>query len=223
MTDAIPGLSPNMNPAEPGTPVTPPAEPLTGLDKFNHLFDNTNNDDPKADPKAAPETPFDPMAILGNEEAVTDLLSKVDFSKNLSPETQELIAKNDPGALLALTNDVGKQGYIQALQHGVMLNKRYVDEQLAKQSTDVTSKINTQIADRELAALLPEINNPLVAAGITSFKDAYIKQNPTASAQDVANQIKTYMGDLNNTINKPAPTPSSEEPVDWLDGLIPKS
>jgi len=224
---AIPGLSPDMNPANPATPVAPVIEPTPpepkGLDKFSDLFDNDKTKVPKEGEQVTPPespTPFDPVALLDNEEATTALLSKLDFSKSISEDTQALITANDPGALLALTNDIGKQAYMQAMRHTAAINKRYVDEQLASHSTDVTSKINSQISDRELATLLPEIKNPLVAAGIETFVERFRAQNPTASTSDVVTQVKEYLGELNSTVNKPPPdTTNQPTEIDWFKDL----
>jgi hypothetical protein len=223
-----PGLSPDMNPAAPAVaPVVPivdaipaPEPKPEGLDKFAFLTDNDKDKKGSKDTPPEPEAPFDPVALLSNEEATTALLSKIDFSKSISEDTQKLIAAGDPSALLALSNDIGKQAYLMAAQHSVAINKRYVDEQLANQSTAVQSKINSTIDDTELARLIPEIKNPILGEAVNGFVAKYRAQNPTASADDVAKQVKSYLGELNSTVNKPEPESKPEdEGINWLKDL----
>jgi hypothetical protein len=204
-------------PAAPETPAAPVEEPK-GLDKWAGLLDNDKTDE-KLGEAEKPTTIFNPNEILADEEAVTALLSKTDFTSNISPETQQKLADGAPDAMLALNNDIGKQVYLQAMRHTTALVDRQMNERFAAQEGVTSSKINSSINDKDLAKLLPEITNPIIALGVQPFIDKLRAQNPSMSTADVAAQTKEYLGDLNNKLNAPPPDPKKDEEVDWMEGL----
>ena len=204
--------------ADPNQPPTPEPE---GLDKFASLFNTKKDDDnPPTDPPTE-DVIFDPTTILEDPEAVTALLSKLDFTKDISPETQAKLQANDPSATMDLFNEIGKQAYLSSLKHTTALMKRHVDDRFAQQDGVVSTKINSSIKSADLAAQIPEISNPIVALGVQPFIDRLQSQNPTMSTADVVKQVKSYLGELNSTINPPPKesTPDKDKEVDWLEDL----
>lgn len=193
-------------------------KPLEGLDKFASIFDNDKSQkEGKPASPTEPPAPFDPMALLEDEEAITGLLSKVDFSTSISEETQKKLTDQAPDALISLTNDIGKAAYLQAMRHSTALNAKYLKEQISLHGKTVSSQISNSISDADLAKVLPEINNPIIAAGIEPFISKYRNQNPNATAEDVAKITRDYLKELNMSVNpdKTPPSPDTQDSIDW--------
>lgn len=206
-----------------GAPETPVVDPATlveaskGLDIWAGILDNPK---PEGDeePKV-PTGPFDPAALLADDEAMAALTSKLDFSNALSAETQQKMQDQDPSALMDAMEDMGKAMYAQAMRHGAVMNARAMNERFDAADSKVSSTISQHVDDRELAGQLPEISNPLIAMGVQPFIDKLRKANPSMSTTDVATQVRAYMGEANNVLNRPPPTPESEKEIDWFEEL----
>ena len=215
--DPDPETPPVTTPSVADPAQTPTPEP-EGLDKFAGLFDTKKDDDNSPTDPPTEDVIFDPTTILEDPEAVTALLSKLDFTKDISPETQAKLQANDPNATMDLFNEIGKQAYLSSLKHTTALMKRHVDDRFAQQEGVVSTKINSSIKSADLAALIPEISNPIAALGVQPFIDKLQAQNPSISTADVAAQVKSYLGELNKSFNPPPKdsTPNKDKEVDWL-------
>jgi len=195
-------------------------EELVGLDKFAGLFDNGKDDDKTGDNKDSTPTIFNPVDVLQDEEAVSALMGKIDFSSAITEDTQKLIQDKDPGAIIALSNDIGKASYLQAMQHMSAMMTKHIDGRLAQQDTNVNSQINSSINTRDLAGIIPELNTPIVALAVQPFIDKYRAANPKANAQDIATQVKSYLTELNSTVNPSTTTdPAAGDEQDMLEWL----
>lgn len=198
-----------------------PKEAPTGLDKFANLFDNEDEKGAKKEGEEEAVGPFDPIALLNNDEAVETLLSKVDFTSAISKETQQKLASNAEDALPSMMQDVTKAAYLHALKSSVALTTKMVEDKLSEHSKTTSSQIDNTISDRELASALPEINNPIIKAGTKPYIAAFRKQNPSANATDIANYIREILREVNTTVNPETPEvkKSSNEVDDWLEEL----
>ncbi len=200
---------------------TPPAdEAKTGLDKWADLFDNKGDTEDKSGEEY---TPFDPLATLQDEEAVNALLSKVDFRSSISEATQQKLANDDPNAMLDVINDVTKAAYLTALRHNQSMTQRVLQDQTKSFDKSVSSKISQSISDKELERALPEISNPVVAAGVKPFIQQLRQQNPNMSPETIVAEVRGYLQELNLAVN-PSSNPkgqrgAQDEGNDWLSDL----
>lgn len=213
--------TPELGDPPPGANPTPdPTPEPKGLDKFAKLLYNDTDDKSQKDQKDE-KLIFDPTAILEDEEATAALLSKLDFSQAISKETQQKLQANEPDAILALVNDVGKQAYLQSLKHTSALMKRHIDDRLQEQDGHVSNKIHSSIKSADLESKIPEIANPIVALGVKPFIDKLQAQNPSISSDEVVTQVRAYLKELNLKLNAPDDTPNPRTPkeIDWLDEL----
>lgn len=207
-------------PAPAATPTpTPEGNPPEGLDKWAKLFDNKEGE---GDPSTDEFTPFDPLATLQDDEAVNALLSKVDFRNSISEATQQKLANDDPNAMLDVINDVTKAAYLTALRHNQSMTQRVLQDQNRSFDKNVSSKISQSISDKELERALPEISNPVVAAGVKPFIQQLKSQNPNIAPETIVAEVRGYLQELNLAVNptsKHKASGSQDEGTDWLDEL----
>ena len=197
-----------------------PEAAKTGLDQFSNLWETKPVD--KSAEGAVDEVvpPFDPTAILNDQKAVDQLLDSVDFTSSFSKETQELLTAGDPKGMQAAMSDVAKASMLQALKMSTALNRKYTDEQLALQQNTTNTSINDSLDKRELANVLPQINHPVVEAGVKNYVKQLKAQNPSITPTEIAAAVKTIMGEVNNSLNPAKPTQqqqAAEEEVDWME------
>ncbi len=202
-------------PVVPGVVVPNTPEP-TGLDKWGNLVDNKTSTEGEP---PAPTPVFDPVAILKDPAALEKISSQLDFSSSITKETQQLFADNDPSAMVAMANDIGKAAYLQALQHSSALAQQHVADRFDQQDKSLSSNIKTHLSEYELEQHIPEIKNPIVRMGTEQFVAKLKQQNPTMSASDVSSEVRSYLKELSATFNPDTPKPGepvAPEEIDWL-------
>ena len=173
-------------------------EPKTGLDAIQQLLDNKPDGDKKTD---EPTPVFDPIAVLGDEEAVGKIMEGMDFTKSFSEETLQLLQDQDPKAFMAAINDATKASYLQAMRHTTALSKQHLTDTLERFKEETRASIQASLGNHDLAKELPEINNPIIKLGIENFVTTLKAQNPTMPAAEVASTVRTYLKELNATFN----------------------
>lgn len=219
-TEPTPTPAPQSGAEPTPTSTSTPAvdEGKEGLDKWADLF-NTGEGEGEGDGEIVP---FDPVATLQDEEAAAALMSKVNFRTFISEATQQKLNNDDPTALMDALDEMSKGAYLTALRHNQALTQRVLHDQTRSIDKNVSTRVTQSISDAELKRALPEISNPVVAAGIKPFVDQLRKQNPQMGPQEVVAEVKGYLQELNMQLNpdtkSKSPDPAKGE-IDWLDDL----
>lgn len=211
-----------------GKPLVPiattvaPVAPV-GLDRLQQLLDNDPNAGKPPVTPAPDDTPFDPVALLQDPEAMSRITDAIDFSGAITPETQELLQSNDPKAIMALVQDVGKQAYASALKHSSVLASQQLEDRLSRMEKTSNDQISTALGKHELARELPQMSNPLIAMAVDGFQEKLQAQNPSMTKSQVALETRTYLKELSVAVNPPKTPDLSADPdadgVDWFEEL----
>ena len=229
-SDPTPAVAPveTIAPVEGAAPGVAPVvvEEPVGLDKFTKLLHNTQNPDDKTTIKPEEDaTPFDPVALLNDPEAVERITAGLDFSGAISAETQEKLTAGSPDAFMAAMQDIGKASYVSALKHSSILSQQAMDERLAAQDKSTGDRISDRLDKHELVRELPELNDPLVAMAVDGFQAKLLAQHPTLQAPQIAAHTKEFIKELSYKMNPETKPKTPEEKdkeaggVDWLEEL----
>lgn len=219
----------NSNSGTPSQPATPaptetpaPEEEISGLDKLNQLLYPEKSGDGNSDDPREPEPPVDPTKIFDDPESVNKILSTIDFTKNISEDTLKLLDSNDPKGLTSLVNDTAKASFLEALKLSSHLNKQTVDDAVKRALEQSKGQITESLGDYELNQAMPEISNPVIRLGLDAVKNQLKTQNPSMSPRELANHLKAYLKEANETVNAPTQPEGNQngQPTDapsWVD------
>jgi len=209
----------------PATPVTPESqEELSALEKISKLLypegggkKGENGDDSSN----TSNEPIDPTKIFDNKEAVNTLLSSLDFTRSISPETQTLLEAGKPEGFTAMVNDVSKASFLEALKISSVLNKQTIEDAVKRTLTQSKGQIDESLGDLELRRAMPQLDNPVIRLGLDALKDRLKAQNPSMSPTEIATQLKSFLKGANELVN-PDPTVGKGNKADeavesWLD------
>lgn len=214
--------------ATPGSPVdsnvdsTPAPE---GLDRLQQLLDNKPNtgDNKDVDGVTTPDTPFDPVALLNNPEAIQQITDGLDFTSSISADTQQKLQDNSPDAIMSLVQDVTKASYVAALKHGSVLAQQTMEDRLSRLEKSTGERISSSLSDHELNRELPQLSNPLIKMAVEGFQDKLQAQNPTMTPGQVAAETKTYLAELSKSVNPDQHVDpnkdAGDDGTDWLTEL----
>lgn len=165
-------------------------ESKSPLESYGDLFkvDPANKDNPPA--SLVPNFMVDPAAIQA-------AVSKIDFTKSLSPEVLDKASKGDPVALATLINQAGQAGFAQSL----MATGNIVKDALTKQADAFHGKIMPDILRRheisvENSAKNPWSTNPAVAPLFQMVENQLASKFPTASASEIRTHAETYFNGM---------------------------
>lgn len=212
-----------------------PGQPLPGVDPTNPTV-------PAATPAPAPavtpkdESPFAGMADIWqtptNPQAdepivptvdpakLMEAAGKVDFAKNLNPET---LAKIQAGgaeatqAMVQIMNSVAQSVYANS----AFATTKIVEQAMSRQADQFNKNLPTQIrklsANESLLAENPLLSNPAVQPLVGALQEQLIRKNPNATAAEIQSQINSYFGALGKAFNpdKPAEAKGAKKEEDW--------
>lgn len=173
------------------------------LDVYSKMFDTANN----GSDLQAPSFKIDPKVL-------SDVSSKMDFTRGVNQETLAKATSGDTAALLDIIKTVGQNSYRAALEHNTALTDSYLTNRGDFDKKSLERGVKSQLTASELSSA-PNYNHPVVKAELNRIANQFAAANPDASPQEVAKAAQKYIADLQNALNPTAKTESSEEEMDW--------
>lgn len=173
------------------------------LDVYSKMFDTANN----GSDLQAPSFKIDPKVL-------SDVSSKMDFTRGVNQETLAKATSGDTAALLDIIKTVGQNSYRAALEHNTALTDSYLTNRGEFEKKSLERGVKSQLTASELSNA-PNYNHPVVKAELNRIANQFAAANPDASPQEVAKAAQKYIADLQNALNPTTKTESSEEEMDW--------
>ena len=207
---------PNTPPAKDNLTQNPPAVGPDGkmpgtdpnnqnpLDVYSKMFDNANN----SSDIQAPTFKIDPKVL-------SDVSSKMDFTKGINGEVLQKATSGDVNALLDIIKTVGQNSYRAAIEHNTALTDTFLNTRGEFEKKSLERGVKSQLTASELSNA-PNYNHPVVKAELNRIASQFAAANPDASPQEVAKAAQKYISDLQAALNPETKKGSSEEEeMDW--------
>lgn len=201
---------PNIQQQQPGTGVANASnagtnEPQDPLKIYENLFDNKNTQEDKA-----PTFSIDPKVM-------DQVVGSQDFTKGINPELFQKAMQGDQQAFFEMMNNVGRNAYRNAIEHGGMLTDRFVGAREAHSSKGLSGKVREELTTHALGNV-PNFKNPVVKAQLTEVAKRLQSQHPDAAPAEIAEMAKDYITKLASALNPTDPKAqeaSQNVEVDW--------
>jgi hypothetical protein len=202
------GVVPNNTPA----PNTPNQEPQSPLDAFKDIW-NTPQPDPKnPNPADQPLFNVDPKKVF--EQA-----SKVDFTKQISPELLAKVAaggQDGVAAMLAIVNTATQNAYGQSTLSTLSLMEKALAKQAEKQKAELPGLLKTYNVNANLSAENPILNHPSIQPLREAMSTMLSAKNPTASETEIQRTVVEYFNTLGQQFApKKELTPAEKRAQQW--------
>lgn len=175
------------------------------LDTYNKMFDTANN----SSDIQAPTFKIDPKVL-------TDVSSKMDFTKGISNEVLQKATTGDVNALMDIIKTVGQNSYKAAIDHGTSLTDTFITQRGEYETKRVNEGVRSQLTSAELSHA-PNYSHPVVKAELNRIANQFSRANPDASPQEVAKAAQQYISDLQAALNPKSSTSteSNDGEMDW--------
>lgn len=210
-TSSIPQNQPNNPGADPANQnLNAPDPNASPLDSFKDLW-KTDDKGNAADPLASPLFNVDPAKLA-------DATKRMDFAKVVPPD---LIAKalgGDAAAFAQALNLVAQQTYGVNTHMVTGLIDQAIQKNNARFSDSLPGRFKNFQVGESLAAN-PVLTHPATAPIVEALKQQLTRQNPQASAAEIAKFANDYLANFAQAISgtKPGGTKEGEETpeFDW--------
>ena len=178
------------------------------LDVYSKMFDNANN----GSELQAPTFKIDPKVL-------TNVSSKMDFTKGIAPEMLTKATSGDVSALMEIIKTVGQNSYRASLEHSTALTDTFMTQRGEYEGQVLAKGVRSQLTSAELANA-PNYNHPVVKAELNRIASQFAAANPDSSPQEVAKAAQKYISYLQAAINTADPNKNSDgsqkpEEMDW--------
>lgn len=154
-------------------------EPPNPLDLYTKMYEASNTN---------PETP--PTFEL-DDAVLNDVSSKLNFTTGIN---QDLIAKAQSGdakAMVDLIQAVSQKAYSAALKHGTALTDVHLEKRRAFDDAALSKNVKNTLTNEALSAI-PNASHPVVKTELRRIAESLAKQNPDASASEIATEAQKY-------------------------------
>lgn len=232
-------LNPTNNPAQNPPPAAPASSAVTAPngavpadgnkpgdqspgDKFATLWEPPKTEEPKPGEQPAGLTP----------EKIMEAASKVDFTKNLSPEIIQKLQAGGADAVqasLEIQKQVAQQVYGQTLGVTQKLIERAVEQAQERFAAQIPNLVKSQSAQEALATANPAFKNPAVAPVVDAVKSQLQLKYPRATSQEIAQMAQEYFKEAAGVFAGKPPTSTQstatagEDWDSWIELPTPKS
>lgn len=184
-------------------PTTPPVSPATEasklastpvnpVDAYANLYDTTKTQEQEA----APSFRLDSTAL-------SEVSSKMDFTKGIAPDLMQKATSGDVNALLQVIQTVGQQAYKASVDHTTSLTDSFLSQRQSFEDKRVNEGVKSQLTQQELQ-LAPNYNHPVVKTELNRIAAQVAKANPDYSPQQVAQTAQQYIKDLSQALHPEA-------------------
>jgi len=170
-----------------GAPTEPPqpTAPENPLDAFSGLFDNTEGG----------EAENLPPAFTLSQDTLTEVANGMDFTRGVTAEDLQAVQGGDTEALLKLIQHVGRQSYMNAVQHNAALTDKYVNARSDYDRQNVAPAVREQLVGQEMEKGYSKEawSNPVVKGQLVDVAKRLHKRYPDANPSWIAEQSKQYL------------------------------
>lgn len=202
------------------TTTTPESKELSPLDNLQKLLYPEPEKGQSGEAVKLIE-PLDIPKLFEDPAAVDSILSSLDFTKSISPKTQELLESGKPEGFTAMVNDISKASFLEALKLSSVLTQKTIENSVERTLQKSKGQITESLGDYELRKEMPQIDNPVIKLGLEAMKERLKAQNPSMTANELATQLKTFLSSANSLVNTSSnsnePTGKKQSWADWLD------
>jgi len=152
-------------------------------------------------------------------EALQQVVSKVDFSKTLTPDMLAKVAAGGEDAQSAFAqamNQVAQQVMIQSTLVNNKLTEQAVAAAIANQQASIPELLRTQAASDHLKTTNPLFSNPAVKPIIEATQAQLIQKFPQATPAELTKMTQDYILAMGNAFAPQTPVNSNgPQEVDW--------
>lgn len=167
------------------------------LDTYSKMFDNPNTEGDKA-----PAFTIDPKVM-------DSVVSSQDFTQGIDPEVMQKAMSGDAQSMIQLIQNVGRNSYRAAIEHGGMLTDKFVGASLAHNGKSLGNKVRQELTTNALSST-PNFQHPVVKKQLTEIAQRLQQANPDATPQEIADAAKQYLTDLATALNPQDPKQQSQ-------------
>lgn len=196
---ANPGASPTVT-AVPAVGASPAAGPVPELAGFHDLFK------PKAVDPNAPKRPTlaDPILTPLDPTAFQQHVQNANFAAAIPREVLAKAAAGDADALAAAINHAAQSGFAAATQ----LSHGLVEHGARTAAERLDSNLDVRMRNQQIRMHNPDnpvLRDPAVAPVVGAIKSQIAQQNPSMSAEQVAQTAEQYFQNMAVALTKPTP------------------
>lgn len=191
-------------PPEGGTPqqkaeqnVNDPAKSSENpLDVYQKMFDNAS----KNSEIQAPSFSIDPTVL-------TDVSSKMDFTKGINPELVQKASSGDAAAMMEMIKAVGQNAYRASLEHATKLTDTHLGQRAEFDAKRLAKGVKDQLTSDALSSNV-NTNHPVVKAELNRIAREFAASSEYADAspQQIASAAQKYLNDLHSAMNPADPS-----------------
>lgn len=176
------------NMGEPQPKPAPKVEEQSPLADFKDFW--------KTDPKAEPQPDLSQFAFNFDATKVSDAVKKVDFTKTVTPEQIQAIAKGGEEAVTALLQVINSVGQ-QSMQNAIIAGAKVTETGLQSSGARIASALPDMVRKQSVSNVLREDNplfkNPAIAPMMIAVEQQLASKFPDATPQELREQAKKYM------------------------------
>lgn len=166
------------DPNDPNNP-DPNRSQKNPLDIFDGLFQTDN--------KSAEDTP---PAFSLDQEALTKLVGKMNFSGQLTPELLDKLKSGDAQTTTDVLNTLGRNVYASLMSHLPVLTEKYVSARLQHDQKGLGQRVKSTLTQQSLAKIAE--NNPVLKQQLDEISSGLLSKFPDASPDWVAEKTRDY-------------------------------
>ena len=188
--------------------------PFKELDVLSLLLDNSQQQQNQAPQFNIPRDKL--QEIAGN----------INFLQNIPQELTAGLDENTLKALMPLLNFVGQQSYTNALEHSMQLSGKYLDSRFDFEREGLNSSVRQQAVTNNINSI--DKLHPMMQDLFRTAASRLAKEFPTATAQQIEQQVWKMMSQVGNNIDNSDPSKvqqrqaqaSKEQDWDVLGGFV---
>lgn len=222
---ATPAASAATNPTVPGATNTPAANPTPGtvsgtdtnntgaaspLDQYKNLWET--------DPNAKKEIPF---SFNSDPAKLMDTAKTVDFTKVVTPQTMELIAKGGPEAQKAMIesmNAMSQMSFAQSANAAAKIAEAALQQQEERFKAMLPQLIKQHTVVDNLKQTNPLMSDPAMAPLIGALQQQFTSKFPNATAVQINDHVNEFLNGAADRITGQRPVkqdPAKRQEMDW--------
>jgi hypothetical protein len=130
-----------------------------------------------------------------NPEKFGQMLEKLDFTRSITPEEEEIIGKGGPESVKTLRqvmNKVNRQSFATMFNAFAKITETGFHNASDRFMSEVPNHVREMMTDNELAGSNPLLKLPAFAPMVKSIRNQYQKRFPKASPSEVTTAVNAY-------------------------------
>lgn len=150
-----------------------------------------------------------------DDKVLTDVSSKMDFTKNIDPALMAKAMAGDASAFLQVMQASNQAAYRASLEHSSALTDTFMSQRSAYEQDKINSGVKTQLTQQSLASA-PNYSHPVIKQELNRVAEQFARANPDMSPQDIAKAAQKHIQDMAQAL-APPPVPTQEQKMENMD------